>query len=171
MPRRVWSTISRKLRSSRPRADLPDLPLRSNPIDKNMSLARVLAGAYEAPFDIASFTEFCKQAFVEESLDFWFAVDVLHRLPAKHVTRAAIGIFHRFVGGGAPHQINVSHAEIMLAESRLEELMTCSDPAAIDRSLFDDCQRTVFILLNEDVFPRFLSSRFVANTKVTNPAA
>ena len=159
--RRVWQTIGRRIRS--PLRRLPGLAALVPVAQHEVTLFDVLNKNLSPPYDLSAFMKYCSKVYVQELLEFWHAVEVLHSTPGSAVIAEVHRIYEVYVADNAPRQINVSHAERKEVEKRLPAKdkndvneSECSPSSC--RHIFDSCQSIVFELLNDGIFPRYLDS-------------
>ncbi|XP_066048068.1 regulator of G-protein signaling 18 isoform X3 [Chamaea fasciata] len=97
-----------------------------------------------------AFTKFLKTEFSEENIEFWIACEDYKNSKSAHelLPKAKI-IFKTFIQKDAPKEVNLDfHTKEATSQSIGQPL----------RSTFDAAQSTVYRLMEQDSYPRFLSS-------------
>ncbi|OXB56472.1 hypothetical protein ASZ78_013404 [Callipepla squamata] len=100
------------------------------------------------------FREFLKSEFSEENIEFWLACEDYKRTKADHLHGKAERIYEEFVQSDAIKQINIDHQMREATAKRAQEPTHTS---------FDEAQRTIYILMERDSYPRFLKSKTYLN--------
>uniref|UniRef100_A0A8D2QV37 Regulator of G protein signaling 18 n=1 Tax=Zosterops lateralis melanops TaxID=1220523 RepID=A0A8D2QV37_ZOSLA len=97
-----------------------------------------------------AFTKFLKTEFSEENIEFWIACEDYKKSKSAHeLLPKAKTIFETFIQKDAPKEVNLDfHTKEMTSQSIGQPL----------RSTFDAAQRTIYQLMEQDSYPRFLSS-------------
>ncbi|XP_051481597.1 regulator of G-protein signaling 1-like [Apus apus] len=96
------------------------------------------------------FREFLKSEFSEENIEFWLACEDYKKSKSDHLQCKAERIYEEFVQSDAIKQINIDH------QIREATAKKAQDPT---RTSFDEVQKTVYILMERDSYPRFLKSK------------
>ncbi|NXU41121.1 RGS18 protein, partial [Drymodes brunneopygia] len=97
-----------------------------------------------------AFTKFLKTEFSEENIEFWIACeDYKKSKSAQELLPKAKTIFETFIQKDAPKEVNLDfHTKEVTSQSIGQPL----------RSTFDAAQSTVYRLMEQDSYPRFLRS-------------
>ncbi|NXD26509.1 RGS18 protein, partial [Spelaeornis formosus] len=97
-----------------------------------------------------AFTKFLKTEFSEENIEFWIACEDYKKSKSAHefLPKAKI-IFETFIQKDAPKEVNLDF------HTRAATSQSLGQPG---RSTFDAAQSTVYRLMEQDSYPRFLSS-------------
>ncbi|KAM4896008.1 regulator of G-protein signaling 18 isoform 2-T2 [Sylvia borin] len=97
-----------------------------------------------------AFTKFLKTEFSEENIEFWMACeDYKKSESADELLPKAKTIFKTFIQKDAPKEVNLDfHTKEVTSQSIGRPL----------RSTFDAAQSTVYRLMEQDSYPRFLAS-------------
>ncbi|NWZ40743.1 RGS18 protein, partial [Brachypodius atriceps] len=97
-----------------------------------------------------AFTKFLKTEFSEENIEFWIACEDYKKSKSAHeLLPKAKTIFETFIQKDAPKEVNLDfHTKEVTSQSIAQPL----------RSTFDAAQSTVYRLMEQDSYPRFLSS-------------
>ncbi|NXX93155.1 RGS1 protein, partial [Centropus bengalensis] len=100
------------------------------------------------------FWEFLKSEFSEENIEFWLACEDYKKTKSDHLHGKAERIYLDFVHSDAVKQINIDY------QMREATAKQAQDPT---HTSFDEAQRTVYILMERDSYPRFLKSKAYLN--------
>lgn len=100
------------------------------------------------------FREFLKSEFSEENIEFWLACEDYKKTKSDHLHGKAERIYEEFVQSDAIKQINIDY------QMREATAKKAQDPT---HSSFDEAQKTVYILMERDSYPRFLKSKSYLN--------
>lgn len=95
------------------------------------------------------FEEFCRKQFCIENVRFWQACRDLKTLPLVAVNGSVKLIYDEFLERGATSEVNVG-ASVAADISR--------DLANPSRFSFQSAQEQIFVLMQNDIYPRFLKS-------------
>ncbi|NXB78944.1 RGS18 protein, partial [Donacobius atricapilla] len=97
-----------------------------------------------------AFTKFLKTEFSEENIEFWIACEDYKKSKSAHeLLPKAKTIFETFIQKDAPKEVNLDfHTKEVTRQSIAQPLL----------STFDAAQSTVQRLMEQDSYPRFLSS-------------
>ncbi|NXQ64729.1 RGS18 protein, partial [Anthoscopus minutus] len=97
-----------------------------------------------------AFTKFLKTEFSEENIEFWIACeDYKKSKSARELLPKAKTIFETFIQKDAPKEVNLDF------HTREATRRSVGQPV---RSTFEAAQSTVYRLMEQDSYPRFLSS-------------
>ncbi|XP_019357563.1 PREDICTED: regulator of G-protein signaling 1 [Gavialis gangeticus] len=96
------------------------------------------------------FREFLKSEFSEENMEFWLACEEYKKTKSDHLHGKAERIYEEFVQSNAVKQINIDY------RTRETTAKKAQDPTLTS---FDEAQKTVYILMERDSYPRFLKSK------------
>ncbi|XP_041276017.1 regulator of G-protein signaling 18-like isoform X1 [Onychostruthus taczanowskii] len=110
-----------------------------------------------------AFTKFLKTEFSEENIEFWIACeDYKKSKSAQELLPKAKTIFETFIQKDAPKEVNLDfHTKEVTSQSMGQPL----------RSTFDAAQSTVYRLMEQDSYPRFLRSAPYLGLLQARPAA
>ncbi|XP_002188951.2 regulator of G-protein signaling 1 [Taeniopygia guttata] len=100
------------------------------------------------------FREFLKSEFSEENIEFWLACEDYKKTKSDHLHGKAEKIYEEFVQSDAIKQINIDY------QIREATAKKAQDPT---HTSFDEAQKTVYILMERDSYPRFLKSKSYLN--------
>ncbi|NXA49022.1 RGS1 protein, partial [Nothocercus julius] len=100
------------------------------------------------------FREFLRSEFSEENIEFWLACEDYKKTKSDRLQGKAERIYEEFVRADAIKQINIDY------HTREATAKRAQDPT---HSSFDEAQKTVFILMERDSYPRFLKSKAYLN--------
>ncbi|NXN98928.1 RGS1 protein, partial [Rhinopomastus cyanomelas] len=100
------------------------------------------------------FREFLKSEFSEENIEFWLACEDYKKTRSDHLHSKAERIYKEFVQSDAVKQINIDYRMREATAKRAQEATHTS---------FDEAQKTVYVLMERDSYPRFLKSRAYLN--------
>ncbi|KAM9379353.1 regulator of G-protein signaling 1-like [Phaethornis superciliosus] len=100
------------------------------------------------------FREFLKSEFSEENIEFWLACEDYKKTKSDHLHGKAERIYEEFVQSDAIKQINIDHQMREATAKRAQHPTHTS---------FDEAQKTVYILMERDSYPRFLKSKTYLN--------
>ncbi|XP_010165842.1 regulator of G-protein signaling 1 [Antrostomus carolinensis] len=100
------------------------------------------------------FREFLKSEFSEENIEFWLACEDYKKTKSDYLHSKAERIYEEFVQSDAIKQINIDH------QMREATAKRAQDPT---HTSFDEAQKTVYILMERDSYPRFLKSKAYLN--------
>ncbi|OWK60920.1 Regulator of G-protein signaling 1 [Lonchura striata] len=100
------------------------------------------------------FREFLKSEFSEENIEFWLACEDYKKTKSDHLHGKAEKIYEEFVQSDAIKQINIDY------QMREATAKKAQDPT---HTSFDEAQKTVYILMERDSYPRFLKSKSYLN--------
>ncbi|XP_001516413.1 regulator of G-protein signaling 18 [Ornithorhynchus anatinus] len=97
-----------------------------------------------------AFTKFLKTEFSEENIEFWIACEEFKKIKdAKQMVLKAKAIYQRFVKNNAPKEVNLDfHTKEVIGKSIAQPTPHC----------FDVGQTTVYRLMEQDSYTRFLRS-------------
>ncbi|XP_069497445.1 regulator of G-protein signaling 1 [Ambystoma mexicanum] len=98
----------------------------------------------------AAFHVFLKSEYSDENLDFWLACEDYKKDSSSETMQgAAERIYKEFIQADARRQVNLDyHTRQSVAQKVREATASC----------FDEAQRTVYVLMERDSYPRFLKS-------------
>uniref|UniRef100_A0A7M4DXN3 Regulator of G-protein signaling 1 n=1 Tax=Crocodylus porosus TaxID=8502 RepID=A0A7M4DXN3_CROPO len=96
------------------------------------------------------FREFLKSEFSEENMEFWLACEEYKKTKSDHLHGKAERIYEEFVQSNAVKQINIDY------RTRETTAKKAQDPTLTS---FDEAQKTVYVLMERDSYPRFLKSK------------
>ncbi|XP_030082652.1 regulator of G-protein signaling 18 isoform X2 [Serinus canaria] len=110
-----------------------------------------------------AFTKFLKTEFSEENIEFWIACEDYKKSKSAHeLLPKAKAIFETFVQKDAPKEVNLDfHTKEATSQSMGQPL----------RNTFDAAQSTVYRLMEQDSYPRFLCSAAYRGLLQGRPAA
>ncbi|KAL9846156.1 regulator of G-protein signaling 18 isoform 2-T2 [Geothlypis trichas] len=110
-----------------------------------------------------AFTKFLKTEFSEENIEFWIACEDYKKSKSAHeLLPKAKTIFETFIQKDAPKEVNLDfHTKEVTSQSMGQPL----------RSTFDAAQSTVYRLMEQDSYPRFLRSAAYRGLLRGRPAA
>ncbi|XP_064283501.1 regulator of G-protein signaling 18 isoform X4 [Passer domesticus] len=110
-----------------------------------------------------AFTKFLKTEFSEENIEFWIACEDYKKSKNAHeLLPKAKTIFETFIQKDAPKEVNLDfHTKEVTSQSMGQPL----------RSTFDAAQSTVYRLMEQDSYPRFLRSAPYLGLLQARPAA
>ncbi|XP_038000914.1 regulator of G-protein signaling 18-like isoform X2 [Motacilla alba alba] len=110
-----------------------------------------------------AFTKFLKTEFSEENIEFWIACEDYKKSKSAHeLLPKAKTIFETFIQKDAPKEVNLDfHTKEVTSQSMGQPL----------RSTFDAAQSTVYRLMEQDSYPRFLRSAPYLRLLQGRPAA
>ncbi|NXU58949.1 RGS1 protein, partial [Turnix velox] len=100
------------------------------------------------------FREFLKSEFSEENIEFWLACEDYKKTKSDHLHSKAERIYEEFIQSDAIKQINIDY------QMREATAKKAQDPT---HTSFDEVQKTVYILMERDSYPRFLKSKLYLN--------
>ncbi|NXD08511.1 RGS1 protein, partial [Nothocercus nigrocapillus] len=100
------------------------------------------------------FREFLRSEFSEENIEFWLACEDYKKTKSDRLHGKAERIYEEFVRADAIKQINIDY------HTREATAKRAQDPT---HTSFDEAQKTVFILMERDSYPRFLKSKAYLN--------
>ncbi|XP_009668039.1 regulator of G-protein signaling 1 [Struthio camelus] len=100
------------------------------------------------------FREFLKSEFSEENIEFWLACEDYKKTKSDRLYSKAERIYEEFVQADAIKQINIDY------HTREATAKRAQDPT---HTSFDEAQKTVYILMERDSYPRFLKSKAYLN--------
>ncbi|NXR22301.1 RGS18 protein, partial [Cinclus mexicanus] len=97
-----------------------------------------------------AFTKFLKTEFSEENIEFWIACEDYKKIKnANELLPKAKAIFETFIQKDAPKEVNLDfHTKEVTSQSMGQPV----------RSTFEAAQSTVYRLMEQDSYPRFLRS-------------
>ncbi|KAM3864581.1 regulator of G-protein signaling 5 [Diretmus argenteus] len=98
---------------------------------------------------LQAFRLFLCSEFSEENLEFWLACEDYRDSPVWLQRAKASSIYNQFINHDAPQEINLD------AETH-EALLSVMDSLSVDT--FNKAQQSIYNLMAEDCFPRFLRS-------------
>nr|XP_042696643.1 regulator of G-protein signaling 1 isoform X2 [Chrysemys picta bellii] len=101
-----------------------------------------------------AFREFLKSEFSEENIEFWLACEDYKKTKSDHLQDKAEKIYEEFVQIDAAKQINIDY------HTRKATAKKAQDPTFTS---FDEAQKTVYVLMERDSYPRFLKSEAYLN--------
>uniref|UniRef100_A0ACB8F346 Uncharacterized protein n=2 Tax=Sphaerodactylus townsendi TaxID=933632 RepID=A0ACB8F346_9SAUR len=101
-----------------------------------------------------AFREFLKSEFSDENIDFWLACEDYKKTQSDHLHDKAEKIYKEFVQSDAIKQINIDFY------TRKTTVQKAQNPTT---SSFDEAQKSVYVLMEKDSYPRFLKSSFYLN--------
>uniref|UniRef100_K7FF52 Regulator of G-protein signaling 1 n=2 Tax=Pelodiscus sinensis TaxID=13735 RepID=K7FF52_PELSI len=101
-----------------------------------------------------AFRDFLKSEFSEENIEFWLACEDYKKTQSDHLQDKAEKIYEEFVQIDAAKQINIDH------HTRETTAKKAQDPTFTS---FDEAQKTVYVLMERDSYPRFLKSKAYLN--------
>lgn len=106
---------------------------------------------------LAAFRSFLQSEFSEENIEFWLACeDFRSTTSADDLSWKAEKIYQEFIQPAAGREINVDHQVREKIKQSLKEPTT---------SCFDEAQTQVYLLMERDSCPRFLSSNAYLSLK------
>ncbi|XP_029474507.1 regulator of G-protein signaling 1-like [Rhinatrema bivittatum] len=103
----------------------------------------------------AAFRLFLKSEFSEENIEFWLACEDYKKtkLPDNLYSKAEM-IYQQFIHPDAAKQVNIDfHTRKNITSQVLQPTLTS----------FDEAQKTVYLLMEKDSYPRFLKSEAYLN--------
>uniref|UniRef100_A0A8C5U3F1 Regulator of G protein signaling 18 n=1 Tax=Malurus cyaneus samueli TaxID=2593467 RepID=A0A8C5U3F1_9PASS len=112
---------------------------------------------------LEAFTKFLKTEFSEENIEFWVACEDYKKSKSTHeLLPKAKAIFETFIQKDAPKEVNLDfHTKEVTSQSMGQPL----------QSTFDAAQNTVYRLMEQDSYPRFLRSEpYLSLVKGRSPA-
>ncbi|NWV67205.1 RGS18 protein, partial [Malurus elegans] len=112
---------------------------------------------------LEAFTKFLKTEFSEENIEFWVACEDYKKSKSTHeLLPKAKAIFETFIQKDAPKEVNLDfHTKEVTSQSMGQPL----------QSTFDAAQNTVYRLMEQDSYPRFLrSDPYLSLVKGRTPA-
>uniref|UniRef100_A0A452H5Y7 Regulator of G-protein signaling 1 n=1 Tax=Gopherus agassizii TaxID=38772 RepID=A0A452H5Y7_9SAUR len=101
-----------------------------------------------------AFREFLKSEFSEENIEFWLACEDYKKTKSDHLQDKAEKIYEEFVQIDAAKQVNIDY------HTRKATAKKAQDPTFTS---FDEAQKTVYVLMERDSYPRFLKSEAYLN--------
>ncbi|KAJ1174336.1 hypothetical protein NDU88_006158 [Pleurodeles waltl] len=103
----------------------------------------------------AAFHVFLKSEYSDENLDFWLACEHFKKVTCTESLQSqAERIYQEYIQADAPRQVNLDfHTRESVTQKVREATLTC----------FDEVQRSVFVLMERDSYPRFLKSDVYLN--------
>ncbi|XP_030063226.1 regulator of G-protein signaling 1 [Microcaecilia unicolor] len=125
----------------------------------SLSLDKLLAGQTGQ----AAFSEFLKSEFSEENIEFWLACEDYKKTKSSDKLQGkAEMIYQQFVHPDAAKQINIDfNTRKTITTQVLQPTLTS----------FDEAQKTVYLLMERDSYPRFLKSEAYLNLLNKNQAS
>uniref|UniRef100_H2YYQ5 RGS domain-containing protein n=1 Tax=Ciona savignyi TaxID=51511 RepID=H2YYQ5_CIOSA len=122
----------------RPRADTPSYTLADVLENKRMRL---------------SFKLFLQSEFSSENFDFWCECERYRKVKrSAQKAKDAEKIYQEYICSMSPNQVNIDH----VTRRQITEEMGCGDPPT--SNIFDNAQRYIFTIMENDSFPRFVLS-------------
>jgi hypothetical protein len=107
-----------------------------------------------APAPCRIFKEFLGSVHCQENIMFWLDVEDYKRSPASaYFVKQASKIFNKYVRAGAKQEVNIPSD----ARAEVEAGLATAPP-----SLFNRAQLIIFKLMQNDLYPRFLKSPYLA---------
>ncbi|XP_076822557.1 uncharacterized protein LOC143468953 [Clavelina lepadiformis] len=102
-----------------------------------------------------AFNDFLGSEYSSENLRFWTSCEKFRKMKsAEQRLREGRWIYSQYISPNAPHQINIDYIT-----RRQVTLMFTSDEK-IPSDIFDNAQRYVFAIMENDSFPRFINSNY-----------
>uniref|UniRef100_A0A8C8S0T6 Regulator of G-protein signaling 1 n=1 Tax=Pelusios castaneus TaxID=367368 RepID=A0A8C8S0T6_9SAUR len=126
------------------------MPSAAEVMEWSQSLEKLLANQSGQ----GAFREFLKSEFSEENIEFWLACEDYKKTKSDHLQGKAEKIYEEFVQIDATKQINIDH------HTREMTAKKAQDPTSTS---FDEAQKTVYVLMERDSYPRFLKSKAYLN--------
>ncbi|XP_072297295.1 regulator of G-protein signaling 13 [Eucyclogobius newberryi] len=109
------------------------------------SLERLLSSKY----GLKIFQDFLKSEYSDENIEFWLVCEDYKKTRSYRMTSKARKIFKRYIQVEAPKEINIDQkTREIICQNIAEPMATC----------FDEAQKVVFSLMENDSYPRFLKS-------------
>ncbi|NXT56469.1 RGS18 protein, partial [Pluvianellus socialis] len=109
-----------------------------------------------------AFTKFLKTEFSEENIEFWIACEDYKKSKTAHeLLPKARTIYETFIRKDAPKEVNLDFQTKEVTSQNIEQPIITT---------FDAAQNTVYRLMEQDSYPRFLrSDRYLNLVKGRNP--
>ncbi|XP_065698518.2 regulator of G-protein signaling 18 isoform X3 [Patagioenas fasciata] len=110
-----------------------------------------------------AFTKFLKTEFSEENIEFWIACEDYKKSKTAHeLLPKAKTIYETFIQKDAPKEVNLDFQTKEVTSQNIEQPVITT---------FDAAQNTVYRLMEQDSYPRFLRSDLYLNlVKGRNPS-
>lgn len=123
-------------------------------------------GSLQAPFNLPTFDDYCRSKYVNESLDFYRAVNDLKSQSGRHEALKGLvsSIYSSFVEEGSPLEINISAKQRSATMKAVQKILNDdNDVNDVDLEyaegqnikVFDEAMDEVLRLMDSDVWPRF----------------